>query len=385
LTVFDAAAALVKAEPQLLQVALAGEALRLAPRELLHAGPPLGDPTQPPAPLRSAAVMTALHEGWAADEAEAEAMLANGALKLSPAQARGCVTPLAAVVSAGTPLFGVGCGGAPVWAPVSPLGGPDTRMGHRDPSILARLVDRDRRVAPTFERRLLNEGPVPLWPLAAAGLAAGDDLHSRTTGAAAAFATAIVLPTLNAELRATPLFFLTIWMAACAALLRVAEGGDRPHWVTRVGGNGERFGLALAGEPDRWHTVPATAPTGWRLPLAPADAPVSPAIGDSAVIDLLGFGGQRLAWAPEPLSALADQLPPGHAMAARRLLQVPNPALPDAWPLAVDAAACAREGLTPWVCLAMLAADGRGGLLGRGVWPVPMPLLMSAVQATGGA
>lgn len=383
MTVFDAAAALRAARPVLVRVATAAEVLGLAPRQLLHAGPPLADPRRPPAPLQSAVVMTALHEGWAANEAEAEALLARGAIRLEPAQPRGCVTPLAAVVSARTPLFGVACGGPPVWAPVSPLGGPDTRMGHRDPALLPRLADRDHRVAPAFAGLLAARGALALWPAALQGLQGGDDLHSRTAAANTAFADQVALPPLDAELRATPLFFLTLWMAAAAALLRCVEGGDRPTWVTRAGGNGEHFGIALAGAPDTWHVVPATPPRGWRLPSAPASAAACAAIGDSAVIDLLGFGGQRLALAPEPWSLLQAELPPEPERMARRLLQVPHPALPDAWPLMVDAALAAREDLAPRVCLAMIGADGRQGLLGRGVWALPPGLLGRA--AAGGA
>lgn len=371
MTVFDAAAALCAAEPALQQVALAADVLGLAPRQLLHAGPPLADARRPPAPLRSAAVMTALHEGWAADEAEAEAQLAAGAITLEPAQPRRCVTPLAAVVSARTPLFGVGCGGPLLWAPVSPLGGPDTRMGHRDAAILDRLADRDRRVAPAFACRLAERGAIALWPPAVQGLQGGDDLHSRTTAANTAFADMAAMPELDAELRATALFFLTPWMAASAALLRVVEGGDQPRWVTRAGGNGECFGIALAGAPDDWLVAPASAPRGWRLPAAAPEAAVCPAIGDSAVIDLLGLGGQRLSLAPEPWSLLGAQLPADAGQQARRLLQVPHAGLPDAWPLGVDAAAAARDGLSPWICLAMIGADGRQGLLGRGVWQLP--------------
>ena len=366
---------------------MAGEALGLASHELLHAGPPLTDPMRPPAPLRSAAVMTALHERWADTEARAEAMLASGSIRLSPAQARGCVTPLAAVISAGTPLVGVidaAASGPTLWAPLSPLGGPDTRMGHRDPAILARLLDRDARVAPELGRWLADRGPLSLWPLASQGLAAGDDLHSRTAGANTALA-GLMPELLRAELLATPLFFLTIWMAACAAMLRSLEGLDQPTWVTRAGGNGEGFGIALAGSPGRWHTVSATPPTGWRLPSAPATARVCPAIGDSAVIDLLGFGGQRLALAPEPLSVLETVLPADHAGIARTLLRVPHPALVDRWSLGLDAAAVGHDGPGPLVCLAMIAADGAAGLLGRGIWPVPTQLLRSASDEVAAA
>lgn len=382
---FDGLGALCAVRPAWCALRRGAEALGLAPGELLHAGPPLHDPRSPPAPLRSAAVLTALHEGWATDEAQAEAMLADGWLRLRPAQAAGCVTPLAAVVSAGTPLFGVGdeasAAGALIWAPVSALRGPDTRMGHRDPGVLARLTERDQVLAPALAQWLAQRGPMPLWPLAAQGLAEGDDLHSRTAAANTALVAAWQdgLPAaLTEALGATPLFFLTLWMAACARLLRAAEGGDAPDLITRAGGNGERFGIALAGRPADWISVPAAAPTGWRLPGAPAQAQPLGAIGDSAVIDLLGLGAQRLAHAPEPRTVLAAGLPAGGLPDARALLAREHPELQPPWPLGIRLSRVRQTGILPMVALAMVAADGRTGLLGRGLYRPPRALFDAA-------
>jgi len=385
---FDALQRLAAARPWWFGVRPAGEAVPLRGDTLLHAGPPLGDPSRPPAPLLSAAVMTLRHAGVATDDVDATAQLAAGRWRWRPAQDLGVVTPLAAVVASGTPMLGVADaakpGAAPLWAPLSPLGGPDTRFGHRDPAIGPRLQERDTMLAPALDRLLDTTGPIALWPLAEAGLAAGDDLHSRTAGANAALAAELarrgLAQPLVDGLVATPLFFLTLWMAACAAILRRAEGGDRPTLVTRGGGNGERFGIGLAGRPGHWVSIAAPPPAGWRLPSAPANAAVLGAIGDSAVIDLLGFGGQRLALAPEPLSVLGPALPPDHAETARHLLQVPLPRLSPPWSIGLDAADVVAHDRGPLVALAMVAADGRQGLLGRGVVQLPPTLFADACR-----
>ncbi len=168
-------------------------------------------------------------------------------------------------------------------------------------------------------------------------------------------------------------------MAAAARLLQTLEHGDRPAWVTRAGGNGERFAISLAGAPTVWVGCDAQPPHGWRLPSAPADAAVQGAMGDSAVIDLLGLGGQRLARAPEPLSVLGPSLPPGVLQHAADALQVPMPGL-NLWPLGLDAAQVAASGHAPLVSLAMVAADGRSGLLGRGVYAPPVALFAQACR-----
>ncbi len=384
---------LLATRPQLQVVRSAAEALGLQRHQLLHAGPPLRDPTQPPPALASAVVLACLHAGWAPDAAAAEELLRSGALQLSPAQDRGCVTPLVAVVAPDTPLFGVGDAAVPhaVWAPVPALRGPDLRMGTRDPAVLARLQQRDRLLVPALQHAL-QAGPLPLWPLAAAGLAAGDDLHSRTTAANAALVDALLQrglpPALADDIAATPLFFLTPWMAACALQLRAAEQGDCPTLVTRAGGNGERFAIALAGRPGAWIGCDATAPQGLHLPQVAADLAVTGAVGDSAVIDLLGLGGQRLGLAPEPWSALGNVVAGAAAAgaaaateAARRLLCAPQPLLAEAWPLGTDAARVVAQAQAPWVALAMVAADGRSGFVGRGVYRPPLALFAAACEA----
>lgn len=384
----DALSALLTAEPVLTRVLTAAQAVGLPHRMLLHAGPPLGDPRHPPAPIRSAAVLTARHEGWASDEVEAERMIEREEIQFAPAQDWHCVTPLAALISPKTPLFEVsdaqGNRSARAFSPVSTVRGPDTRMGHRDPAILARMTERDHTLAPALSALLEADGPIPLWPLARAGLAAGDDLHSRTHGANAALVEQLrprLADDLLEAIAATPLFFLTLWMAACAALLRSAERGDRPTLITRGGGNGERFGLSLAAAPRAWISVPAQAPQGWRLPSAPGAAEVFGAVGDSAVIDLLGLGAQRFAFAPEPLGVLGPWLPADHAAIATRLGGRIDARIEPPTPLGLDAGQIAHSAVSPLIALAMIGADGRSGLLGRGVYRPPAALFSQAVDA----
>jgi hypothetical protein len=380
--------ALLAVRPQLQGVTTARAALGLRPHELLHAGPPLRDPRNPPRALASSVVMTCLHEGWARGTAEAEKMLRDGALTLSPAQDRGCVTPLAAIVSPGTPLFDVrdANGGAAMFSPVSTVGGVDTRMGARDAGLLARLQRRDTEVAPALHEAIERRGPVPLWPIAAQGLAKGDDLHSRTAEANAAFVEQLGQRGIRAvagDIVANPLFFLTLWMAASALILRAAEGGDLPSLVTRAGGNGEQFAISLASRPKQWVGCDAEAPRGTLMAGLPQDTPVSGAIGDSAVIDMLGFGGQRLAFAPEPLGVFERFLPPDHAALAGLLLSSPQPLLADAWPLGLDAARVAAHQTAPLVTLARLAGDGVTGFIGRGVYRPPVALFEAALVGHG--
>jgi hypothetical protein len=379
---------LLSLRPQLRAIRSGADALGLGPRELLHAGPPLRDPCRPPHTLASSVVMTCLLEGWASTESEAEALLHQGALTLTPAQDRACVTPLAAVVSAGTPLFEVGDAAGPnaCWAPVGAVRGADTRMGWRDATLPARLRHRDVVTAPALQALLQGSGPIDLWPLAVQGLAAGDDLHASTAHANQALVSLLragATADLADDVAATPLFFLTLWMAASAWLLRSAERGGPATCVTRAGGNGERFAIALAASPAEWLAVDATPPTGPRLPGVNADLPIEGAIGDSAVIDMLGLGGQRLAQSPD-LLAIFGQRPECNGGfqngPSQRLMTAAHPLLPDHWPLALDAARVVEYQQTPRVMLAMLARDGRAGLCGRGIYRPPLSLFENALS-----
>jgi hypothetical protein len=383
---FDALKALLAVRPRLHSISTAGRALQLGKYELLHAGPPLRDQRRPPETLVSSIVMTCLHEGWATSAAEAESLLRDGALRLEAAQDHRCVTPLAAIVSPGTPLFdvrdGAKSGSASMWAPVSTIGGVDTRMGARDAGLLQRLAVRDTHVAAAIEAALECGGPIELWPLAAHGLAEGDDLHSRTTAANMAFADELRsrgIGDLADDIIAAPLFFLTLWMAASALVLRAGEGGDVEGLVTRAGGNGERFAIALGGRPERWVACDAEAPQGTLLASAAPGTLIAGAIGDSAVIDMLGFGGQRLAHAPEPLGVFDRYLPPDHAELPARLLCAPQSFLIDSWPLGIDAARVVSHGAAPLVMLARLAFDGIAGFVGRGVYRPPLSLFEEAL------
>lgn len=394
-----ALARLLAVEPAWTAVRPAREALGLPDRTLLHAGPPLRDPTRPPAPLLSSAVLCCLYEGWARDIAEAERLVLAGGVRLAPAQDHGAVTPLAALISPATMLVEVSDlaarGGRRAWSLLGSGAGPQLRFGSRDPAILVRLAWRDGALAGTLAGAL-RDAPIPLLPLAAAGLADGDDLHASTTAASRALCEGL-LPRLLAGARAarhadavaamltqTPLFFLTLWMAACHLLLdTAANDGSDPHATLVVGlaGNGEQAGIRLAGRPRQWHTAVATAPQGPRLNAAVAGAVAAPVIGDSGVIDALGCGGQALARAPAIVEALGPWLPADWAERPSRLLAGHHPRLGvHGMPVALDCAAVSND-CEPLTAIAMLDAAGELGLLGRGLYLPPAALFASAPGA----
>jgi hypothetical protein len=378
--------------PQWRAVVAAREAVRLPDFTLLHAGPPFANPREPSAPVRSSAVLCCLYEGWANDEAHAERLIVQGDVRLECAQSYGVVTPLAAVISPRTALVEVDDANDPqarAWSLLGSGAGAQIRFGGRDPRILDRMTWRDEVLAPALAAALAH-GPLDLLALAAAGLDDGDDLHARTTGATAALRVLLAArlehepADIDAMLAQTPLFFLTLWMAACALMLAAAARADQPAstLVVALAGNGERVGIRLAGAPSRWITADAHAPQGPRIdPQGHAHA--APLTGDSGVIDAAGFGAQALALAPEPALAFAAFLPSGWRERQARLHTASHPAF-GRLPGVLDAARVAREGIAPLAAIAMIGADGRAGLLGRGLYAAPPELFARALDALSG-
>lgn len=379
--------AIAGVRPQWTGVREARSALGLEGRVLLHAGPPLAEPTRPPPPMCNAAVLSCLHEGWARNEQEAERMLASGAVKLEPSFSRSVATPLAAMVSPKTSVAEVAAGGRRYFAFLGSGAGPQQRFGSRDPAIRERLAFRESVLAPGFQE-LLRDNPVDLLSLARAGIREGDDLHNRLSSATALLHA--LLSTRKAEsehakaalrtVAEAPLYFLNVWMPACQLMLLAAEG-MQSTLVTRLCANGEVIGIQIAALPGQWFTAPAPPVKGPFMKGAPEDPQFGPAIGDSGVIDAFGLGGQALRHAPSLLSSFSCWLQGDDDARARSLLAGEHPILET--PFALDAKLVKETGHAPLLSTGMVSADGRG-LLGRGLCVVPLQPFAEALARRAG-
>jgi Protein of unknown function (DUF1116) len=325
---------------------------------LLHAGPPFSSAL--PAPVVNSAIQAILFEGLAEDAAQARDLLARGRVELRPAQDHGIATPLAQVVSASMPLIAVEQQNRVCYAPVVEGPAPALRFGSAAPECLRRLRDAAARieagVAPVVRRE-----PVPLDTLIRTAVAAGDECHARTAVANESLASSLIgLDADNAAwLRANPAFVLAVLMAGAAAVLK-GNGGA----IDALGGNGIDFGIRRAASAT-WRQLPAQAPCGTRLPGRAETAPLA-AIGDSALIDFCGLGGQALSAAPALLSEWGDALP-ADALSRRARLIDPVSGIADPERIVHAAAA-------PLINLAILDHDGAVGLIGRGVYVPPVEL-----------
>jgi hypothetical protein len=324
---------------------------------LLHAGPPLRG--EPPLPLLNAAIQAILFEGLAETPGQARLLLASGDVALQPAQDHAVVTPLAQVVSASMPMMAVEQRNHVCYAPMLEGPAPALRFGSASPDCRQRLEEAaawiEIAVAPVVRRE-----PVLIDALVSTAVANGDECHARTAVANAALIACLAgLDGASiARLRANPAFVLTVLMAAAGAALRAHRSA-----VEAIGGNGIDFGIRLTGS-DSWRQVPAEAPSGTRLPGREQIAALA-AIGDSAVIDFCGLGGQALAAAPALLAEWRGTLPPD--VRTRREMLI-DPASGIADPVRII-----RAGAAPLINLAILGREGEG-LLGRGIYTTPLEL-----------
>jgi hypothetical protein len=379
-----ALARIAAVRPQWSAVREARSAIGLEGRILLHAGPPLRDPARLPPPMLNAAILSCMHEAWAASEQAAEKMLASGAVRLEPSFTRSVAIPLSAMVSPRTTLVEIGDGARRYFGFLGTGAGPQQRFGSRDPGILEKLKFRESVLREGFAELL--DAPVDLLSIARAAIREGDDLHNRHASATTLLHA--LLSTRKAESQAaqaalrtvaeTPLYFLNLWMPACQLMLLAAQGEPGSSLVTRMCANGQEIALQVAGLPGEWFTAPATLVQGPFMKGAPENPAPSPATGDSAVIDAFGTGGQGLRHAPSLRAAFSQFIEPDDDARARAVLAAEHPILET--PFGLDAAAVARTGRSPLLSTGMVSADGRG-LLGRGVCAVPIQPFVDALNA----
>ena len=366
---------LIAVIPALTRIAKLKEMLpNLPDRTLLHAGPPFRNLDQLPRPMINSLIAAAKLAGWAADEKEALSQLQNGTLHLRPAQDFDVVTPLAFVVGPCAYSLEVKDMAAPTRRRFSPLNdGPlpyALRLGNGHPDghkLLHRLTE---HIGPELAE-MLSE-PIPLLPILDHGLCNGDDLHGQVAAAQERIRTYFPDssdPETSAYLASANQFCLNIIMAAASLMIGAGSGDTNSNMVVACGGNGQEIGYKLASDPKTWITRPAAPPVGPKFPGQEAASALQ-AIGDSAVIDALGFGAASLRKSPSLTDSYRGHIHPDYLTnAAHAPFVGPHPALSDSsLMLGLD---LARPRTCLGINLGMVEATGKNGLIGRGVSPWP--------------
>lgn len=376
-------------EPVWSSMETASAALDLKPNMMLHAGPPFTDRSQVTTPIAHSAAVAAVFEGLATSLEAGLQNVRTGQIELHPAQDHAVVTPLAAVVSPSMVLHEVVDAAAPgnrSWAPIN--GGGDRaapRLGLCNTEALEHLRWLHGPLAETL--RLCVDEPIPLLPLAVAGIRAGDDCHGLTRTATAALSSTLVRRLGTADnavglasfLDAGPSFFLNLWMASVKCMMLAAEETPQASVLTAAGGNGAHTGVQVAGLAKHWFTADARAPVG-DLGGHSSDRALG-AIGDSAVLDAMGFGAMAFNFSPEQRANLGSYLPSDALGLPAALLAGRHPGFGD---LNLCVGLCARRvvshGHAPVVSLGIVDKKGEAGRLGGGIFQPPVYLFEAAVN-----
>ena len=389
------------AQPFLVDVRPAGEAIRgLEGRMLLHSGPPI-DWARMCGPVQGAAIGACLFEGWASSPSEARRLLDAGKVRFAPCHDHGAVGPMAGVVSPGMPVVVVEntAHGTRAHATLNEGLGKVLRFGAYDESVLARLRWFASVLGPALSATLAAGGPVDLRAITAQALQMGDEGHNRNV-AATSLLTRAIAPTLVATvdeataqavlsfLRGNDHFFLNLSMAACKSALDAAAGIEGSTVVTAMSRNGVDFGIRLSGTGSTWFMSPVGVPDGLYFPgYGPQDA--NPDLGDSAITETFGIGGFAMAGAPAIVRFVGGT--PADAIGFTRLMERITLAKNSAYglpslgfsgtPTGIDARRVVETGIAPVINTGIAHREAGVGQIGAGIARAPLACFELAVRA----
>jgi hypothetical protein len=382
---------IAEAEPVLIGVARAADALNLGQGELGHAGPPFNAAADIPRPVLNALAGAAVHEGWAGTVAQARALILDGSIRLRANHDLGAVSPMAGVVRPSQMVMRVENRSGPgvAYATLAESGRQVLRFGVYNESVAEGLRWLDDALAPALARALPRNG-LPVFPLVADGVALGDDVHQRNIGGMMAFIRA--LGDLDASIRrwlfANPQHFLNYAMAAAKLALDRADGVAGSSIVTAITRNGVACGIRVSGAGRRWFTAPATAPVGGFFPPFSLDDAQAD-LGDSAIMEAYGLGGAIAHASPEIAKAMGrpwdEAVQAGQAM--REFFIGRHPTIAPALcgvagvGLGLDAALVVEADRAVRIHTGIGHKDGQTGWIGVGVAEAPVACFAAALKA----
>ena len=402
----EALARLTEGLPVLVDCRPAREALELADRTVLHAGPPI-DWSRMCEPMRAAVLCAVRYEGWAANDDAATALVAAGTVRLSPCHHHRAVGPMTGIITPSMPVFAVEnrAFGTRAHATINEGLGKVLRFGANDPAVIARLRWMATEAGPLLGAGLRAAGSgIDLRALMAQALRMGDEMHQRNVAASSLLARALMpgvakvggrhhaVARLAEFIAGNDQFFLNVAMAAGKALADPAGGVADSTLVTTMARNGTDFGIRVSALGDRWLTAPVNTPEGLYFPgFGPADA--NPDMGDSAIVETVGLGGLAMAASP----AVARFVGAGGMAAALAITEEmreiaagehPHFRIPTlderGSPVGIDVRRVVDTGILPLINTGIAGRTAGVGQVGAGVVRAPLGCFTAALEALAG-
>jgi len=395
---FLAAAAMQNANPAITDIRPAGEVIpALEKMTLLHAGPPIQWENM--LEIQRGAVMGAvLYEGWAASPEKAVDMAAKGEIHLIPCNDVDAVGGLAGVTSPSMPVV-VATSADGKQQAYCRLWEPYLVFGYHDQKTIESLKWLESSFAPALRQGIQRTDPLSISALISAALQMGDDVHSRKIAIALLLIKAI-LPGMikNIEQIRNLGSVIDFWtkydavslsfvIAAAKVMSMAASSVKESSVITVISTNGFEMGIQLSGTGKHWFTAPSPAVTG-KLGLGFTADDASPAVGDSAIAEVIGLGGCALAAAPKAPSNTTGRMEEAinftrqaQQIAVTQHQQWRIPSLDDmGTPLGLDARKCLELKLSPPLAATIPHIKAGNPPVGAGITRLPESLLADAVH-----
>ncbi len=368
---------------------------------LLHAGPPITW-ERASGPMRGAITGALIFEGKAKNEAEAQALVESGEIKLEPCHDHQSVGPMAGVICPSMSVYILEnlTHGNKSFSNLNEGYGKVLRYGAYSEEVLERLRWMEEVMAPVLGKAIEMSGGIDMRVLLAEALHMGDEGHNRNKAGSVLFiknlAPYIVKatdePAVAAEIIQTlgdnALSVLNPVMAACKAMVDTAHNIEGSTIVSVMARNGTDFGIRVSGLGDRWFTAPVAVPQGLYFPGFTAED-ASGDIGDSTITETAGIGGFAMASAPAIVTFVSGT--PRDAINAtlemyeicfteHKYFTIP-PLDFRGTPTGIDIRKVVEKGITPRVNTGIAHKEAGVGQVGAGLVRPPMTMFEQALVA----
>ena len=403
----EAVARMLAARPMLVDVALHAREvwpeLWAKGRKLLtHAGAPVPW-AKMCSPMQGTMIGAVLYEGWAKTPEAARELLAAGGVEFVQTHDINAVSPMSGAISPSQPVFIVENSdrGNMAYSNFSEGIGKVLRFGAYGEEVIKRLKWMEDTLAPALKEAVGEvKGGIDLKSLQAQALMMGDEVHSRNAAATALFHMAIAAPLASstfdrakaAEVLAfianTSQFFLNLSMVASKCIMDAAHGVENSSIVTAIARNGVTTAIRVSGLGRQWFEAPSDTPVGLFFPgFRQEDANAD--LGDSAICETAGYGGQSLAASPALVQLVGGSVAQAVAY-SREMYNVtwarnPGLSLPNlefaGAPAGLEIRKIVDTGIRPVITTGIAHREAGVGQIGAGIVRAPMACFTQALKA----
>ena len=392
-------------EPTLVDVDTALNVIpRMTPNTILHAGPPI-EWERMCDPMKRAVRGALIFEGLADSDEEAEKLLRENKIKLSPNHHHDAVGPMTGIISPSMPVIVTKdlTFGKKVYSTFNEGGGKVLWFGAFGEETLHRLKWIRDVFGPVIKRVIIKAGGISIWNILAQGIQMGDECHNRHAASTNLFLKNIIEPLLSTDLSrdiaiqvyrfivGNSHFFLNITMTACKLTMDAAHDIQDSTVVTAMSRNGTDFGIRVSGLGDKWFIAPSPylLDALYNPGYGPNDG--APDIGDSSIIETMGLGGFAIAAAPAMASfaggGFQEALSITKQMNLITLAKNSKFAVPvlnfEGTPTGIDIRKVVETGILPSINSAVIHKSSGAGQIGAGIVKAPYDCFAKAIMAYG--